>query len=117
MRSQLACRAHQRLHVCGTVRRFGCRPLLPNIYQQTVLLADVALADGTPLCAHMWMPYGVRLAALDLKPGDRICFHARVRPYLKHHLVQRRCGSLKRIRATEDYKLVYPTRVTRLRDW
>ncbi len=101
----------QRLTVRGVVRKFGVRPLFADLYGETLMLEDVTLADGTPLTDHIWLPLGLRLAALHPTPGDVLELTARVAPYTKHRVVRRKNGRYHYVHATADFKLSHACQV------
>lgn len=108
MREALAARNGQRLQVQATVVRLSMRIGWGVVREPTILLGPVATVDGEPLCDHLWMPVGRRLAALDLQPGDMVRFSARVATYRRG--LYRLPGEAAQF--TIDYGLSYPTRCT-----
>lgn len=111
MREGLQALEGQRLIFTGTFTRFGCKPLFGDLYLETILLEDVRLEDGTMCAQHVWLASGAKLSRLELHAGDTLSFEARVRPYTKRNIYQRRNGRIKRIRKTLDYTLAYPSRI------
>jgi hypothetical protein len=107
MREALAILAGARLDVQATVLRFGARPGWTGAKQRTVLLGQLTSTDGAPLCDHLWLVVGSRLAALDLQPGDVLAFSGRVRPYQRRGTVAAADPEQR-----TDYALAYPTRCT-----
>ena len=103
----------------GAVARFGkkdrYRPKKGGnewvAYDVTVLLVDVQDIDGNPITDHLWFNYTKGFESLgDLQEGDVIRFDARVRPYVKGYINQRTYIDDREV----DYKLAYPTKVTRV---
>ncbi len=68
------------------------------------LLLDVTDARGNEMCDHLWLNLTKQIEALRLRPGDRIEFDARVRPYVKGYYDNRR----------RDYRLSHPTNFMKL---
>jgi hypothetical protein len=87
----------------GTFERFGERTS-GGYVKRMALLKNVTDARGEEMCDHIWLNLTLRVAALDLKPGDQIEFAARVRPYVKGYYDNRR----------RDYRLSHPNNFTKL---
>lgn len=114
IREQLARLVNQRLEVVATVGRYGARLVYKNFYQQTLLLRNLTTADGAPLCDHVWLPVGERLAAASLQVGDVVTFKARVRGYHKHRVYYRSRDGVVLVSSTLNYTLVYPSAMHKL---
>lgn len=87
----------------GTFREFGERTSHGYV-KPMALLVNVTDARGEEMCDHLWLNLTAQVRRLDLKPGDRIEFDARVRPYTKGYYDNRR----------RDYRLSHPTNFTKL---
>lgn len=75
----------------------------------TLLLKDVAFADGRFATDHVWFRVGKTWEALDLRVGDRITFEARVKPYTKGYKGAR-AERLGQAWSEDDLKLSHPTK-------
>ena len=96
---------------CGTFVRFGEKSGF-NGPEITVLLKDVRDANGKLMAGHLWFNLTKRFKELNMKPGDVISFHARVKCYVKGYHgwnEQKRFMNPPRY----DYKLSHPTKVKR----
>jgi hypothetical protein len=101
----------QRLQFTAIVERFGTRKSYLGYPQPTILLRQVvALEAQTLVTDHLWFIVRKTIAALDLQPGERIQFEARVTQYTKGY-VNRRAGIDDR---TIDYKLERPTKFIKI---
>ncbi len=80
--------------------RFGTTSNRWNPYAiETLLLADVRFIDGRPATEHLWFKAGKWSKELELQPGMRIAFDARVSTYFKGYY-----------RDELDYRLSFPTK-------
>lgn len=111
MREHLIPYLGRRASYRARVIRLGWRPRTANLLEPTVLLGAVVDAAGLPVCDHVWLPLGRRLAAQDPRPGDVLTFVASARPYRKGR-VRRPDGSVSAGRL--DYKLAVPSAVRKL---
>lgn len=79
----------------------------------TILLNNVCDTTGKQVTDHIWFDLTKGFAALDLQPGDRIRFDARVKKYQKGYQGHR----IDVMRSVEyDYKLSYPTKIVKITD-
>jgi hypothetical protein len=83
MREALQEREGKRGRFTGTVKRFGKKPAYRGPDLDTLLLVDVRDEAGTEVTDHLWFVVRKQLKELNLQPGDKIEFAARVKPYLK----------------------------------
>jgi hypothetical protein len=87
----------------GTFREFGQRTSYGYV-KRMALLVGVTDLRGEEMCDHLWLNLTLQVQRLDLQPGDRIEFDARVRPYTKGYYDNRQ----------RDYRLSNPTNFTKL---
>ncbi len=103
MREKLAAISNVRARFRGRFERFGHRTSSGYV-KRMALLVEVTDSRGREMCDHVWLNLTKQVEALDLKPGDRIEFDARVRPYVKGYYDDRR----------RDYRLSNPTNFVKL---
>lgn len=113
MREELQKREGMRLACRGVFVRFGEKRGWQGRVETTVLLQDITDAHGNALCDHVWLNLTKEIAALDLQPGDVVCFEARVKPYTRGYR-----GWREDVYApvSKDYKLSHPTKVRKVAD-
>lgn len=99
-----------RLSFTGTIGRYGGK----GGGRYTILLVDVEFLDGTPATDHIWFNLTKGFKSLRLKPGERVFFDARVKPYTKGYR-GRKMGVDRPI--SVDYKLSHPTKIGRVSDY
>lgn len=87
----------------GTFDRFGHRTS-GGYVKPMALLLNVTDDRDRPMCDHVWLNRTLLVDRLDLQPGDRIEFTARVTPYEKGYHDNRRL----------DYRLSNPTQFVKL---
>lgn len=87
----------------GTFQKFGQRTSHGYV-KPMALLVDLTDARGNEMCDHLWLNLTPTVERLDLQPGDRIEFDARVARYVKGYHDDRRV----------DYKLNNPTNFVKL---
>ncbi len=80
--------------------------------ERTVLLKDICDAGGVIVCDHLWFNLTKAFALLNLQPGDRVQFDARVKKYVKGYFGRR--DDVFDKPAEVDYKLSHPTKVTKV---
>jgi hypothetical protein len=114
MRKALAQREEQRARFVGTFERFGEKRGWRGRTETTVLLRDICdAATGRAVCDHLWLGLTKEFGRLNLQPGDRVAFDARVKIYLKGYMGRRDDVYDKPVEI--DYKLSHPTQVRKLR--
>lgn len=114
MRKALAQREEQRPRVVGTFERFGTKRGWQGREETTLLLRDVCdAATGRAVCDHLWFNLTKEFGRLNLQPGDRASFDARVKAYWKGYMGRRDDVYDKPVGL--DYKLSHPTKVRKLR--
>lgn len=106
MREKLANVEGVRTEWSGTFKRFGTKPAYKGNPLPTVLLVEIKDGAGVDVCDHLWFNLTKEFEALNLQPGDRVKFCARVRGYWK--------GYGGEENQTRDLKLSHPTKITRI---
>ncbi|MGE5621287.1 MAG: hypothetical protein ACM3U0_01805 [archaeon] len=83
--------------------------------EETVLLKNIYDTSGTFITDHLWFNLTKGFEKLDLKPGDRVQFDARVTSYTKGYK-GRYAGILNPSKAKErsDFKLSHPGKIVKL---
>jgi hypothetical protein len=107
MREALKEREGKRGRFTGTVKRFGSKPAYRGPALITLLLVDVLDEAGNKVTDHLWFVVRKQLKALNLQPGDKIEFVARVKPYIKGYRGRRDDYDLPP--TSLDYKLSHGT--------
>lgn len=91
----------------GIFKRFGTK----NTYKgtaKTVLLVNIEDEHKKIITTHLWFNLTKGFRELDLKPGDKVKFNGRIKPYIKGYL-GRRYDIYAPI--SMDYLIQYPTNV------
>lgn len=112
MRERLKERDGVRARFFATFQRFGVKPATtwaPAI--KTLLLVDVRDDRGEAVADHVWFKEGEWSKSLDLKPGDRIGFDARVSQYEKGYRGRRDVDAPG---PSVDYRLGFPTKAAKI---
>jgi hypothetical protein len=112
MREALKERNGKRGRFYGTVKRFGSKPAYKGPPIVTLLLAVVRDEAGTQVTDHLWFVVRKQLKDLNLKPGDKIEFTARVKEYVKGYLGRRELDDATP--PSIDYKLSHPASVKKV---
>jgi hypothetical protein len=92
----------------GTVKRLGSKPAYRGAPLPTLLLVDVRDEAGTLVTDHLWFTVRKQMKELNLQPGDKIEFTARVKPYVKGYRGRREDDYLPPM--SVDYKLSHGTK-------
>lgn len=108
----------EKLQVCdgvratfqGTFKRFGRKPGWRGRELQTILLVNLTNERGDAICDHLWLNLTAAFAGLDLQPGERVRFDARVHSYEKGY----RGRDDDYYDLTTDYGLARPTHPRRI---
>lgn len=99
----------------GTFVRYGAKTNFKGYREKTILLQDVeCVNDKRIYCDHLWFNLTKEFAKIDLKEGDIISFHARVKEYYKGYKGYREEAQWERP-IERDYKLSYPTKIKLLK--
>lgn len=112
MRKELKQMTGVRATFSATFKRFGWKRDYGRD-KKTLLLVDIADENGQRLTDHVWFSLTKGFEAFDLKPGDRLRFDARVKPYEAGYRGQWWEQALENPPRI-DYKLSHPTRITSL---
>ncbi|HEX8177884.1 MAG TPA: hypothetical protein VF543_22535 [Pyrinomonadaceae bacterium] len=117
MREELKKIAGLRSRFRGTFSRFGSAVVRFRINGRrcskevvTLVLVDVTDSRGNLLTDHLWFKMGKQFEELELKPGDRVEFTARVDKYTK----RRRDEYDGESYLVDDYCLKRPTKMVKL---
>lgn len=83
--------------------------------EETVLLKNIYDTSGQFITDHLWFNLTKSFEKLNLKPGDKVQFDARVTSYTKGYK-GRYAGILNPSKAKEkaDFKLSYPNKIIKL---
>jgi hypothetical protein len=112
MREELRKLNGQRMTFRACFERFGSKKAYRGPDKITALFCDVQTSADETVTDHLWMIVGKRLDALQLQPGDRVEFDARVSKYRKGYWG--RCEDLDLPPPTIDYRLSFPSKVKKL---
>lgn len=99
--------SNQRHTFYGTFERYGIK----NGYKgpiKTVLLTNIEDDSNKIITTHLWFNLTKGFKKLNLKPGDKVRFNGRIKPYLKGYK-----GNRLDIYAPieMDYLIYYPTKI------
>ncbi|MEP7293466.1 MAG: hypothetical protein ABI835_16900 [Chloroflexota bacterium] len=112
MRTELEKINERRTRFSATFERRGLKSAYRGLPTVTLLFTGVTDAQGKPVCDHLWLNLTKAFAALDLQPGDRIEFHARVKQYQKGYRGRRE--DVLDAPIETDYKLSHPTQIRKV---
>lgn len=104
-------KTNQREKYKATFKRFGMRKGYKEEIK-TVLLLDVIDRYHKLVASHLWIDCGKQFDKLQLKEGDFVQFHARVKIYEKGYQGYDEYG--EKGFQTNDYCLYYPSKVVKL---
>lgn len=111
MRKHLKEKEGQRLRFSGTVDRYGTKAGYCGVPVPTICIKQLVYADtGQTACDHVWFSVGKQIDQLNLKPGDRVDFDARISTYTKGYVNIRQGIDNRQI----DYRLSHPTKLERV---
>jgi len=109
MRTRLKPLDNLRRIFIGTFERFGRKTNFKGYPTVTVLLMDIKDKDGKIATDHLWLGHTKQFQALgEMREGDIIQFHARVRQYVKGYRGYREDAQMENPPRL-DYKLSHPT--------
>ena len=109
MRKELQEINGKRTAFTAIVDRFGTKSSFRGPPLPTICLKDVKDSTGKVVTDHLWFTVGKTLKALELQPGDKITFDARVTEYYKGYKGHRDDYDLPPVE--KDYRLSLPTKV------
>jgi hypothetical protein len=109
VREELKQRDGKRGRFTGTVKRFGKKPAYKGAPLDTLLLVDLRDEAGTEVTDHLWFVVRKQLKELNLQPGDKIEFTARVTTYIKGYRGRREDDWDRHTAVSVDYRLSHPT--------
>jgi hypothetical protein len=113
MRKLLASEKGFRKKFHAVFRRFGRKVNYHGYSDETILLVRVTDAEtNTVVADHIWFSLTKGFEKLNLKPGMKVEFEARIKSYRKGYV--NRSSNLDH--RTMDYKLSNPTRIAVIDD-
>lgn len=112
MREDFQKSAGQRGDFTATFERFGKKAGFKGYPVMTLLFKDVRDKSGKVSTEHIWFTMGKQFKELNLKPGDKIAFVARIVPYEKGYKGYHDTFAAPLVEL--DYKLAFPTNVRKL---
>lgn len=99
----------------GTFVRFGIKKGFQGRQIKTLLFENITNQKLQEICDHVWFTTGKQFEALDLQPGEKICFDARVKTYTKGYKGRRDDyddGFIAKP-IEKDYKLSHPNNIVK----
>ena len=108
MRKQLKKLEEVRTSFTGVFNRLGFKSGWQGEPIKTVLLQTIKNDNGELMADHMWFNYTKGFEKIELKEGDIIRFHARVKEYEKGYKGHKE-DVYRPIKI--DYKLSHPTKI------
>jgi hypothetical protein len=110
MRQELAKINNERTHFSAIFERYGTKSGWKGYPERTILLRNVR-NDIRVVADHIWFTMTKGFDALgELRQGDKVEFHARVKEYVKGYINNREDIDESEI----DYKLSHPTKISRI---
>ena len=115
MRKELAQIHRLRREFTATFVRFGSKTNFKGYPETTILLSNIQNPINNKIFAeHLWFNLTKEFDKIELKEGDVISFHARVKEYYKGYKGYRE--ELQWEKPVEkDYKLSHPTKIKLLK--
>lgn len=113
MRTELKKLNRQRMAFTGKFERFGTKTGWCGKSEETVLLIDIRDVEGNLITEHLWFNLTKGFQKLNLEPGDKVKFQARVKRYEKGYKGYRLevwINSSVEI----DYKLSHPSSIRKV---
>ncbi|MEX2234360.1 MAG: hypothetical protein WD824_19500 [Cyclobacteriaceae bacterium] len=108
MRKLLASGKGVRKKFQGIFSRFGKKSNYHGYSDETILLVQITDVETNKVVAdHIWFGLTKGFEKLDLRPGMKVEFEARIKPYKKGYVNRRYNIDQSRM----DFKLSNPTRV------
>ncbi|MCK9417416.1 hypothetical protein M0Q97_12320 [Candidatus Dojkabacteria bacterium] len=105
MRTKLKKLDDQRITIFCVFEKFGTKRNFKGFPEETALFVSLKDENDNELCDHIWFTVGKRIKNLNLKSGDKVCFDARIKQYVKGYVNHREYIDERTI----DYKLNNPT--------
>jgi hypothetical protein len=99
----------------ATYERFGVKSGWKGKQIKTLLFVEVKNKEGVEVADHIWFADGLQFKLLNLQPGEKICFDARVKTYTKGYKGRRGDyddGFIAKPIET-DYKLSHPNNIVK----
>lgn len=93
----------------ATFVRFGSKSAYKGPPIKTLLFSDVRDKTGKVYTDHLWFTITKGFEAINLQPGEKICFDARVKSYTKGYKGHREDYDSNPI--STDYKLSHPNNI------
>lgn len=112
MREKLKEISGVRKRFTATFERFGKKAAFKGPPITTLLFVDIRDKYDKEFCDHIWFKMGLQFKLLDLQPGDKISFDARVKPYIKGYR-GRRFDEYESKPLEDDYKLSHPNNIVK----
>jgi hypothetical protein len=116
MRKELQNIEGVRQRFTATFVRYGTKPAYKGPPIKTLLFEDIRDKHGKEYCDHLWFTINKSFTKLDLQPGEKISFDARVKPYIKGYRGRRgeydeNFYDAKPV--SKDYKLSHPNNIVK----
>lgn len=109
MRKRLELNKGVRKKFHAVFSHFGKKINFSGYTDQTVLLIDIRDAETQEaLTDHAWFAYTRGFERIQLRPGVKVAFEARIKEYKKGYVNRRYSINRQKV----DYKLSHPTRIT-----
>ena len=108
MREELKKINGARQRFIATFVRFGTKSGYKGRPIKTLLFENICDVNGNQRSDHVWFTTGKQFEALELAEGDRVCFDARVKSYVKGYKGRRDVDAAP---VSTDYKLSHPNNI------
>lgn len=114
MRKELENIAGVRQRFTATFVRFGSKKAYKGPPIVTLLFEDIRDKHNKEYCDHIWFTINKSFTKLDLQPGEKISFDARVKPYTKGYRGRREFEYDEDVKPiSRDYKLSHPNNIVK----
>lgn len=112
MRGKLKDIENCRQRFIGTFGRYGSKKGYKSRPVKTLLFTQITDTKGKEISDHIWFTTGKQFESLNLQPGDKISFDARVKEYTKGYK-GRRENEYDSKPIEKDYKLSHPNNIVK----
>lgn len=115
MREKLKQFDGNRQRFIATFVRFGVKKGWQGRRVKTYLFEGIMNDKQQEICDHIWLSEMKSLEVLNLQPGDKICFDARVKTYTKGYKGRRDeyDDGFETKPIEKDYKLSHPNNIVK----
>lgn len=92
--------------------RYGSKKSFKGHPIKTLLFEEIKDSKGKEVADHVWFTTGKQFEKLNIQPGEKICFDARVKHYIKGYR-GRIDDEYDHKPVEKDYKLSHPNNIVK----